>query len=372
MPEIKGWTVTHETSLNYEISIAEPLIPQHGELLLSGGPSPGRRFIVCDSGVPEAWLDTLRGYLAERRIDSDILILDGGENCKNHETLIRIIHRMDAFGVERRNEPVIIIGGGAVMDVAALAASLYRRGVPYIKVPTTVLSYVDASVGIKAGINFNQKKNLIGVFQPPQRVLLDRTFFQTLPRREIANALGEVLKLGVGCSAELFNALESASAQAVFEDRFQSAGVGILHTAIAVTIEEIEPNILEDDLCRAVELGHTFSPPWELGDLDHRLRHGEAVALDIMLSVIISRARGLISDADARRVAHLTRRLDIVPTLPDIDVETIWASVLERTRHRAGQQRIPLPKGIGGVRFINDLEFGELEAATVELEKLLA
>jgi len=358
-----SWFVSPSVSMRYDVRVSEPLLGPDNRELLAGGPVPGRRFAVCDDGVPASWRESLARYLDHHRVEARILVVEGGERCKRPEMLFEIIAEFEEFGLDRRNEPVLIIGGGAVMDAASLAAALYRRGVPFIKVPTTLLAYVDASIGIKTAINFNNAKNLVGTFSAPLVVLLDRGFFRTLPSRELSSGLSEILKLGISCDEQLFHYLEALKPEELFEDKFQSLGGMVLARAIDVMIRELEPNINEDDLCRAVDLGHTFSQVFEMSFGEDALRHGEAVALDLNLSCIVANRRGLLDDDALRRVAALTETLGLPTKVPDVDPGELWQSVVERTRHRGGLQRLPLPSRLGESVFVNDLTIVEVANA---------
>ncbi len=357
-----SWSISLPASTRYHVRRSEPLL-QHDNLdLLTGAPVPGRRFVICDDGVPARWRRSLGRYLNLHDITAPIMVVPGGEQSKQPSMLLRLLGAFADFGLDRRNEPVIIVGGGAVMDVASLAASMYRRGVPFIKVPTTVLGYVDAAIGIKTAINFNNTKNLVGSFSAPTTVLLDRGFFASLPGREISSGLGEIMKLAIGCDARLFCELEALTPDVVFGDKFQSLGSNVLFRAVKVTIRELQPNIRENDLCRTLDLGHTFSQVFEMCGEDP-LRHGEAVALDLNLSCVIAARRRLLDENSLRRVASLSEALGMPTKVPPIEFGGLWRSVAERTQHRGGLQRIPLPKRLGACVFINDLTETEISKA---------
>jgi 3-dehydroquinate synthetase len=119
------------------------------------------------------------------------------------------VRELDTFPIHRRDEPIIAIGGGTLTDVVGFVASSYRRSVPHLKVPTTLMGYVDASIGIKTGINFDGHKSRLGSFEPPRKVLLDKTFLQTLPREYILDGTGEIIKLAVIKDAGLFKRKDS-------------------------------------------------------------------------------------------------------------------------------------------------------------------
>merc|ERR1711988_1227576 len=130
------------------------------------------------------------------------------EEEKSMDMVLAVAEAMKKFNIDRRSEPVIAIGGGVALDIVGLAASLFRRRTPYIRIPTTALSYVDASVGAKSGVNFMGAKNILGAYVPPAAALLDSAFFATESERRIANALAEMAKMAIMKSAELFELLE--------------------------------------------------------------------------------------------------------------------------------------------------------------------
>lgn len=352
--------------------MAEPLLGEFNHALLRGGSVPGRRFVVMDSGVPAEWRIGIRAYFRSHDVGIGLMAVPGGEAFKNTDSVLRLIKAFDDFELDRRNEPVIVIGGGAVLDTACLAASLYRRGIPYIRVPSTLLAYVDAAIGIKTGVNFGSGKNLIGTFSAPLAVLLDRAFLRSLPHREISSGLGEILKLGLACDSALFTALEQDAAQLRASQFSDENGLRLLDRAISVMLSELEPNMFEDNLYRAVDLGHTFSQPFELLAGPAALRHGEAVALDLNLSAAISHRRGILDGDALHRLAFLTRRLGLPVKFPDIEPGVLWDSVMERTRHRGGRQRIPLPTRIGGYTFVDDVKPGEVAEALRVLRESLS
>ena len=277
------------------------------------------------------------------------------------------MRELDAFPIHRRDEPIIAIGGGVLTDVVGFVAGSYRRGLPYVKVPTTLMGYVDASIGIKAGVNFNGHKNRIGTFAHPQKVLLDRSFLKTLPRRHVLNGICEIIKLALIKDTELFCLLESHGARSI-DARFQDDdGDPILERAIAGMLEELQPNLFEEELARKVDFGHTFSYGLETRH-EADLLHGEAVLLDIVVSTLIARGRNLLSEEDTGRVFRLIATLGIPLNVSILDPQLLWASLEERTYHRNGLQRVPMPNGIGKCTFVNDVKLDEIESAVQQLE----
>lgn len=355
--------VTYQYTIEYEIVCTSDLFnPQNPALLSVGKRENARRFIVVDSNVERYFSEAIRNYFRQNRIEARIIPFNSGEEGKTIERYLSIVRELDAFPICRRDEPIIAIGGGVLTDVVGFVASSYRRGVPHIKVPTTLMGYVDASIGIKAGVNFDGNKNRLGGFVPPVKVLLDRAFLKTLPKRHILNGLCEILKLAVIKDAELFCLLEIYGKQSV-ESKFQDeAGGAILDRAISGMLEELRPNLLEEELARKADFGHTFSYGLETQH-EANLYHGEAVLLDIALSSVIACERRLLTEDQTERIFHLIASLGLNLDTVNLEPNTLWQSLQERTYHRNGLQRVPLPSGIGGCTFVNDVSLNEIERA---------
>jgi 2-epi-5-epi-valiolone synthase len=230
-----------------------------------------------------------------------------------------------------------------------------------VRIPTTLMGYVDASIGIKNGLNFNGSKNRLGSFMAPMATLLDRTFLRTLAPRHIRNGVGEIFKLAVIKDLKLFEDLERSGPTAI-ESRFQDHGDALLRRSIRGMLEELEPNLYEIDLERAMDFGHTFSPVLEMIQLGDLL-HGEAVAIDVAFSSVLSYVRGMVDEQTCDRVLRLSRQLGLPTTHAEIQPPLLWRSLQERTAHRDGLQRVPLIEAIGRCAFVNDITLGELEDA---------
>lgn len=363
------WLVRATRPVAYELRNVDDVFDARGDALLGfGRRQHGRRFVVVDECVHRHHGARIRDYFRAHGVQARILVFPGGEAAKTVDAWQDVLRALDAFPVHRRDEPVIAIGGGVLTDVVGFVASSYRRGVPHIKVPTTLMGYVDAAVGIKTGVNFNGHKNRLGSFEPPRAVLLDRSLLVTLAPRHLRNGLCEIVKLAVVCDAGLFELLErrgAASLAAAFQD---APGREILDRAIAGMLAELAPNLHEDELARKVDFGHTFSYGLETLHGD-RLLHGEAVLLDILASTLMARARGLLPAADAERVLALVQRLGLAPEARLLDPERMWQALADRIEHRNGRQRVPLPTAIGQCTFVDDITRAEIRAATDALQQ---
>lgn len=365
--QARSITVTDETK--YDIVSGASFFDVNNPALASIGAGQGsRRFVVLDKNI-ENYRPEIAAYFNCFGIEARIELFEPGEENKSLSSMTSLLDKLDAFPIRRRDEPIIAIGGGVLTDVVAFVASIYRRGVPHIKIPTTLMGYVDAAIGIKCGINFNGNKNRIGAFEPPLKVLLDRSFLKTLPHRHIMNGVGEIIKLAVVLDAELFEWLEKDGASCV-DDNFQgAAGSAILERSIDLMINELAPNLHEKNLARAVDFGHTFSLAYEM-ESGHDVLHGEAVLMDIILSVFLANVRGALSERNAGRIFALIAGLPYyLPVVHEVTPAVLWRSVIERACHRNGLQRIPLPNGIGRCVFANDVTHDDLNEAHLRFEK---
>lgn len=360
--------VVYQHKIEYEVVNTSNIFhPQNWALLSTGRIEDARRFVVVDANVETHFSEEIRNYFSHHQIEAKVVVFPGGEENKTLDHYLHLLRELDSFPIHRRDEPIIAIGGGVLTDVVGFVASSYRRGIPHIKVPTTLMGYVDASIGIKTGINFNDSKNRLGAFHPPQKVLLDKAFLKTLPRRHILNGVCEIVKLAVIKDSELFDMLEANGAQCVSEHFQDEPGGIILDRAISGMIEELQPNLFEEELARKVDFGHTFSYGLETRHEAH-IFHGEAVLLDILVSSVIARERNLLTEDETGRIFQLVASLGFELDASILDPSLLWASLTERTYHRNGLQRVPMPHGIGGCIFVNDIRPDEIESAVKYLE----
>lgn len=358
----RTWALTTSRVISYEVMETSNIFdPANTSLLIGGGGAQKRRIIVVDEVVHKDWADQIDAYFTHHKVDYRVLPVQATEKNKSFDLFFQIAREFDAFRLDRRNEPVIAIGGGVLTDVVSMVASCYRRGTPCIRVPTTLMGYVDAAIGIKTAVNFDSNKNRIGTFDAPFACVLDRTFLRTLPMRHILNGVGEIAKLALIHDFDLFELLETEGKHAV-TSRFQGCGEEILRRAIHGMLEELEPNLFEDNLERAVDYGHTFSPLLEMRDIDGLL-HGEAVAIDCAFSAVLAQLRGMIPSFTCNRVLQTMAGIGLPIYHPQLDAEMCWHSLEERTAHRAGRQRVPLMNDIGRVSFVHDITRAELERA---------
>lgn len=357
------WEIAARREQRYAIIETHDLFDPDNETLWLGGPR-GRRLVLVDETVLALHGSTIRRFFATHGLEHQLVAVPAGEANKRLDVFVQVTEAFDRFRLARRCEPVIAVGGGVVLDIVSFVASCYRRGVPCVRVPTTLMAYVDAAIGIKTGLNFGSGKNRIGSFAPPHACVLDRRFLATLPRRHLVNGVGEIFKLALIKDRELFTLLEREGVAAI-DDRFQQRGEQLLRRSITGMLDELRDNLYEDDLERRVDYGHTFSTALEMAAPD--LLHGEAVAIDCVLAAVLAERRGLLTRPALERILRLARALGLDTDHPRLDAELAWGAVVERTAHRDGRQRLPLPRGIGDAVFVNDVTPGEVEAGLASL-----
>jgi 3-dehydroquinate synthetase len=372
MRTTKTYRVRARLPADYDVAFRENIFdPASTELVDCGRQPenhPARRFIVVDQAVDAVYGNSIRTYFEHHAVRCRYLTLPGGEHHKVMESVTALATEFDRFGVDRRREPVISIGGGVLLDLVGLATALYRRGVPHVRVPTTLIGLVDAAVGAKTGVNHGAHKNRLGTYHPPAGVLLDRRFLSTLDDRQLRNGMAEIVKLAIVRDERLFELLEEYG-ELLVDERFQGCSptgdrvaLEVLHRAVRGMLAELEPNLWEHQLDRLVDFGHSVGPAIEMlagGDL----LHGESVAIDMAVFTTVAARRGLLGDKDARRVVELLHRLALPTDHVLLDDEVLRRAMADTVRHRDGRQRLPVPVGIGTATFLNDVTEDELRFA---------
>jgi len=372
VPPATSWVVEADRPVRYHVTVSRDIFSLDNPSLTQAGATASattrRRFVVIDQTVHQIYGDLLDKYLGHHGITARLCVLDATEQEKTMESVAHIVRALDEFGIDRRREPIIAIGGGVLLDIVGLASSLYRRHTPYVRVPTTLIGLVDAGVGVKTGVNFNGHKNRMGTYEAPALTLLDRNFLTTLDRRHLTNGLAEILKIALIKDLTLFELLEEYGSE-LLDERLQgatqtteAAAREVLRRAVQGMLEELQPNLWETTLERLVDYGHSFSPSIEMAALPDLL-HGEAVTVDMALTTLIAHERGLVGDTDRDRVLAVMRALEL-PVHHRVCTPALLARALaDTTRHRDGLQRLPLPVGIGDAVFVNDITEDELRRA---------
>lgn len=327
---------------SYQIHIGNDLLSQ-GELL-----APHLRqkktLIVTNTTVAPLYLHRLISTLETIGVSSLPVILQDGEQYKNWETLNLIFDALLSGNCER-STTIIALGGGVIGDMTGFAAACYQRGMPFIQIPTTLLSQVDSSVGGKTAINHPLGKNMIGAFYQPQLVLADISTLSTLPDRELRSGLAEIIKYGLIRDPDFFNWLEQNIEALLAKD--QEALAYAVNRSCKNKADVVVADEFETGERALLNLGHTFGHAIEAGMGYGNWLHGEAVSAGTLIAAELSRQLGLISANDISRIENLFLRAHLPVKSPNLGS----ARYLELMRHdkkvQNGKLRLILLKEIG-------------------------
>jgi 3-dehydroquinate synthetase len=361
---MSSWKISTKLEVEYEIKCSPDLFSTDNTDIIQY--CNNKTLIVIDEIVSKFYLKTIQKYFSHHNIKHHIVIINGVEENKNLDNLIFALKEFEQFGIQRR-EPVIAIGGGVTCDIVGLAANLYRRGIPYIRIPTTLLGLVDVSVAAKTGINFENRRNRLGTYYPPIATFLCKNFLKTLPEIEISSGLGEVLKMAVSKDEKLFGLLEHNGADLLNSKLEHECADELIERSIQGMKEELKNNLWEKNLARIVDFGHSFSPIIEMRSLEsnNKLTHGQAVTLDVIFSCIISNIRGMMTLKDIQRVIVTAKNMSLPTYHKSFTEPSLLIEALNDTiKHRNGKQNLPIPTSIGDCIFLNDVSNEEIIRAT--------
>lgn len=353
----------------YDIKVGGGLLEQAGEHI---APLLRRPFavVVTDSNVAATHLDTLKRALALKNIGCEAIILPPGESQKSYAGFERLCEALLALKIERRDH-LIALGGGVIGDLVGFAASVLRRGMDFIQVPTSLLAQVDSSVGGKTAINSRQGKNLIGAFHQPKLVLADVALLNTLSPRELRAGYAEVVKYGLLGDADFYGWLEKNGAKLLAGDvtlRTEAVARCCAHKARIVAADE-----REEGERALLNLGHTFGHALEAETgYSQRLLHGEGVAVGMALAFRLSARLGLCAGDLAPRIeAHLAES-GLPCRLADVDGARQFrpAVLLDHMKQdkkvRDGKLVFILAEAIGRAVERNDVQPQAVEALLAE------
>jgi len=365
----RTWSVKAELPISFTVKYSSDIFNTTNQDLLSYSDSQ-RRLVVIDKTVYEIYKTELHNYFDRHKVQLELFVLDATEENKDWKHTDEVLKFFERVGVLRR-EPIVAIGGGVLLDLVGFCCSIYRRGIPYIKIPTTLLAIVDASVGVKVAANHLERRNRIGAYYPPIATFLDKKFIKTQNDRDIVNGIAEIFKLAVIKSEELFVLLEENYEQLINEKfQFGAVPVRVINLAITGMIEELAPNLWEKKLDRCVDFGHSFGPLIEMQNLPN-LYHGEAVVLDCLYSSCIAEVRGFITMDQLRRIFKCAKNLKLPIWHEDFSKVRLLESALEDTKkHRNGNQYLPVPMGIGQYTMLNNVTVDELRLACDLFEEI--
>lgn len=330
---------------------------------------------VVEQRVAEHWpslVEDIKTYVhrsgARLSLAAPPRIVPGGESCKNDAAAPYALHAwFDELGLDRQSF-VVIVGGGALLDMAGFAAATAHRGLRVVRVPTTVLSQNDSGVGVKNGINAFGKKNFVGTFSPPFAVLNDSSFLETLDARDKAAGMAEAVKVALIKDRAFFEWLVAeAPALAAFE---RGPVAELVRRCALLHLDHIARggDPFESGSSRPLDFGHWAAHKLEALS-EHELRHGEAVAIGIALDTRYSVEAGLLDAGDCVRVVELLERLRLPTWDRHLDVRgpegrrLVLDGIEEFREHLGGDLTVMMLSEIGRGREVRELHEAAIEAA---------
>lgn len=334
-----------------KVSLAERSYPIHiGADLLSRGDlllphlKQKKVLVVTNTTVASLYLERLMVTLGDLGVSALSVVLPDGERYKTWETLNQIFDALLASHCER-STTLIALGGGVIGDMGGFAAACYQRGMPFIQVPTTLLSQVDSSVGGKTAINHPLGKNMIGAFYQPQLVLADISTLDTLPERELRAGLAEVIKYGLIRDPEFFNWLEINIMLLLARDR--AALAYAVNRSCANKAEVVAADERETGERALLNLGHTFGHAIETGMGYGEWLHGEAISAGTLIAMELSRSLGLVAVDEVFRVKNLFLSAGLPVRGPNMGAERYLELMRHDKKVQDGKLRLVLMTGIG-------------------------
>ena len=347
---------------SYDIVIGSGLIDNAADYIASYLPRP-KTAIITDKNVGHYHLTTLTDSLEAKGIEVSSIILPPGEATKSFASLESVCDQLLEADIER-NDVIIAFGGGVIGDLAGFSASVLRRGIRFIQIPTSLLAQVDSSVGGKTGINSSHGKNLIGAFHQPVLVLADIDVLNTLPEREYRAGYAEVAKYGLIDRPEFFDWLDQ-NHNTLFGGE-PDARRHVVETSCRAKSDIVEEDEFEHGRRALLNLGHTFGHALEAATgYSQRLIHGEGVSIGMVMAFDLSVRLGLCPAADLERMeAHLksvglpTRASDIEGELPG--PEEFIKLMSQDKKANSGVLTFILTRGIGKAFITSDVAKDDL------------
>lgn len=315
--------------------------------------------IVTNTTVAPLYLNQITQALQTAGVTVIPIILPDGEAYKNTQTLNTIYDVLLQNRCER-STTLIALGGGVIGDLTGYAAATYLRGVPFIQIPTTLLSQVDSSVGGKTGINHPLGKNMIGAFYQPQLVLADIDTLQTLPAREFSAGMAEVIKYGLIRDAEFFNWLEANIAQLMALD--EAAISEAIYRSCQNKADVVARDEHENGERALLNLGHTFGHAIENAMGYGVWLHGEAVAAGTMMAADLSQRMDWLTNEELKRMRAVLTKANLPLDPPKLGVEKYLDLMQLDKKVADGKIRLVLQQGIGKSVITSDYDVEKLKA----------
>ena len=328
---------------HYHICLGAGILAKTGGLLANRNLAKGPAAIVSNADVAAHFAGTLCDSLKQEGYAPVLCTVPEGEAYKTLATVQGLYDQFVAAGLDRRS-PIVGLGGGVIGDMAGFAAATYLRGAPFVQVPTSLLSMVDASVGGKTGVDLPQGKNLVGAFKQPAVVVIDPDVLAELPAAEFRAGLAEIVKHGILGAPELFRQLEKEGPTDLTR---------MIADAVRVKVDVVIEDPFERGRRATLNLGHTFGHAIEQVS-GYRLRHGEAVAVGTVAAARMAVALQRCEQSTAERIEDCLVRLGLPTSASGLDLDEVYAMMFQDKKRQGKMLRLIIPQDIGDVVIIDD------------------
>ena len=337
----------------YDIHIGAGILPNIGSILVTTDPL-AHAVILTDSHV-EKYAATVAESIADVGANVDVLTIEPGEQSKSAASAAALWEEVLNAGADRKTM-ICAVGGGVVGDLAGFIAATFARGLSFVQVPTTLLAQVDSSVGGKTGINLSTAKNMVGAFWQPLTVLIDTDVLKTLPERDYASGLAEVVKYGVIQDAEFFEFLE----RHIFELKSLDSQTlqYVVSKCCRLKADVVEADERETSGRRAIlNYGHTFAHALEAASGYGEMLHGEAVSIGMMCAARLAESMGRIDGSVTARQHALLQAIGLPVGVPiHLTLDRLMDLMMHDKKVEYGKLRFVLPDRLGNVELVGDVD----------------
>jgi len=315
--------------------------------------------VITDDNVEKIYGSMLQNSLSLTLELADVISVPAGEKSKSLPMLEKVMNRLLKKQYDRKLL-VLAFGGGVVGDLAGFVASIYKRGVRYIQIPTTLLAQVDSSVGGKTGVNHSTGKNLIGSIYQPKLVWCDLHFLKTLPRREITSGMAEVVKYGVIQDPDLFATCESRLDD-VYALEPNLLGE-IIQKSCKIKADIVSEDERENGMRMILNFGHTVGHSFEAALGYNQILHGEAVLMGMLAESYIAWKMGVLDKAGLRQISQLIYKFELGNLLQGLSISQLIHFMKADKKAVDGKLRFVLPKAVGKVEVVEQVDLSLIQA----------
>ena len=328
---------------SYDILIGEGLLDQCHQTFEQYG--IGKRiFLISNPSVFQLFGKSLLQRLSENGFQVTEILIPDGETHKNLRTVEKIYAELIAHRADR-SSTLVALGGGVTGDIVGFVAATFLRGVPYIQIPTTLLSQVDSSVGGKTGVNHRLGKNLIGAFYQPRLVCIDTNTLASLSQREFQSGLYEVVKYGLICDSEFFSFFEHHLED--IQEKASDVLEKIISRCCEIKAEITSSDEREGNLRRILNFGHTFGHALEAATGFQGLTHGEAIAWGMLAETRLSLREDYLDEPSSERIMLCILRVGELPPIDFVPTKSLLEAMKSDKKRQDDKVVCVLLEGIG-------------------------